>query len=60
MPTFKTLIKLKLKILTGLAVGSLIITIIGVYIRVYTYSLIRGLISRKHNYNLYCRAVYPK
>jgi len=60
MPAFKTLMELKLRILTGLIIGSLIITIIGVYIRVHTHSLIRGLIGRKHDYSLYHRAAYPK
>ena len=60
MPTFKILIELNLRILTGLVIGSLIITMTRVYIRVYTQSLIRGLISRKHGYSLYCRAAYPK
>ena len=39
MPKFKTLIELKLRILIGLVIKSLIIT--KVYIRVYTYSLIK-------------------
>jgi len=60
MPAFKILIKLKLRILTGLVIGSLIITITRVRIRVCTRSLIRGLISRKYGYSLYCRAAYPK
>ena len=60
MPTFKILIELKLRILTGLVIGSLIITITKVYIRVRTCSLIRGLIGRKYSYSLYCGAVYPK
>ena len=60
MPAFKTLIELRLRILTGLVIGSLIITIIRVYIRVHTRSLIRGLIGRKYNYSLYHRATYPK
>ena len=60
IPTFKILIKLKLRILIGLVIGSLIITITRVYIRVRTYSLIRGLISRKYSYSLYYRAAYPK
>ena len=49
MPTFKILIELKLRILTGLVIGSLIITITGVYTR----SPIIGLIGRKHGYSLY-------
>ena len=60
MPAFKILIELKLRILTGLVIGSLIITITRVYIRVYTHSLIRGLIGRKYGYSLYRRATYPK
>ena len=60
MPAFKILIKLKLKILTGLVIGSLIITITKVYIRVYTHSLIKGLISRIYNYSLYYKAIYYK
>ena len=60
MPAFKILIELKLRILTGLVIGSLIITITRVHIRVCTRSLIRGLISRKHGYSLYCEAAYPK
>ena len=60
MPAFKILIELKLKILIGLVIGSLIITITGVYIRVRTRSLIKGLISRKYSYSLYCKAAYFK
>ena len=60
MPAFKILIELELKILTGLVIGSLIMTIIKVYIRVYTYSLIKGLIGKKYSYSLYYRAIYPK
>ena len=60
IPVFKTLIELRLRILIGLVIGSLIITTIGVYIRVRTRSLIRGLISRKYGYSLYCRATCPK
>jgi len=60
MPAFKILTELKLRFLIGLVIGSLIITITGVYIRVHTRSLIRGLISRKYGYSLYRRAVYPK
>jgi len=60
MPAFKILIELKLRILTGLVIGSLIITITGVRIRVRTRSLIRGLIGRKYGYSLYYRAAYPK
>jgi hypothetical protein len=60
MPIFKILIELKLRILIGLVIGSLIITTTRVYIRVRTYSLIKGLISRKYSYSLYYRAAYPK
>ena len=49
MPIFEILIKLKLRILTGLVIESLIITITRVYIKVYTRSLIRGLIGRKYS-----------
>ena len=59
-PIFKILTELKLRILIGLVIGSLIITTIGVHIRVYTRSLIRGFISRKYSYSLYYRAAYPK
>ena len=60
MPTFKILMELRLRILTGLIIESLIITTIRVHIKVYTYSLIKGLIGRKYNYSLYYRAAYPK
>jgi hypothetical protein len=60
MPAFKIPIKLKLRILTGLVIGSLIIIMIRVCIGVGTYSLIRGLISKKYSYSLYYRAAYPK
>jgi hypothetical protein len=60
MPAFKILIELKLRILTDLVIGSLIITTTRVYIRVRTRSLIRVLISRKHGYSLYHGAAYPK
>ena len=60
MPIFKILTKLKLRILIGLVIGSLIITTTRVYIRVYTQSLIRGLIGRKYSYSLYYGAAYPK
>jgi len=60
IPAFKILIELKLRILTGLVIGSLIITITKVHIGVRTRSLIRGLIGRKHGYSLYHRAAYPK
>jgi hypothetical protein len=60
MPAFKILIELKLRILTGLVIKNLIITMTGVYIRVYTYSLIRGLIGRKYGYSLYYKAAYSK
>ena len=60
MPAFKILIELKLRILTGLVIESLIMTITGVRIKVYTRSLIRGLIGRKYNYSLYYKAAYFK
>jgi len=60
MPAFKILIELKLRILTGLVIGSLIVTTTRVRIRVRTRSLIRGLIGRKHGYSLYRRAAYLK
>ena len=60
MPAFKILMELKLRILIGLVIGSLIITITRVRIRVRTRSLIRGLIGRKYGYSLYYRAAYPK
>jgi hypothetical protein len=60
MPTFKILMELNLRILTGLVIGSLIVITTGVYIRVRTRSLIRGLIGRKYGYSLYRRAAYPK
>ncbi len=60
MPTFKILTELKLRILTGLVIGSLIMTTTRVYIRVYTCSLMRGLISRKYSYSLYYKAAYLK
>ena len=60
IPAFKILIELNLRILTGLVIGSLIITTTRVRIGVYTRSLIRGLISRKYGYSLYRGAAYPK
>ena len=60
MPVFKILIKLKLKILIGLIIKSLIITITKVYIRVCTHSLIKELISKTYSYSLYCEATYCK
>jgi len=60
MPVFKTLTELRLRILTGLVIGSLTITTIRVYIRVRTRSLIKGLIGRKHGYSLYHKAAYSK
>jgi uncharacterized membrane protein YciS (DUF1049 family) len=60
MPAFKILTELKLRILTGLIIGSLIVTITRVRIRVRTRSLIRGLIGKKYGYSLYYRAAYPK
>ena len=56
MPIFKIPIELKLKILTGLVIESLIMTIT----KVYTHSLIKGLIGRKYGYGLYYKAIYPK
>ena len=60
MPTFKILIELKLRILIGLVIESLIIITTRVYIGVYTRSLIKRLISRKYSYSLYYKAVYFK
>jgi len=60
MPAFKILMELKLRILIGLVIGSLIVTMTRVRIRVCTRSLIRGLISRKYGYSLYHRAAYFK
>jgi len=60
MPAFKILMELNLRILIGLVIGSLIITTTRVRIGVRTYSLIRGLISRKYGYSLYYRAAYLK
>ena len=60
MPAFEILMKLKLRILTGLVIGSLIIITTGVYIGVYTRSLIRGLIGRKYGYSLYYKVIYFK
>ena len=60
MPAFKIPTELKLSILTDLVIESLIITIIKVYISIYTRSLIRGLIGRKHSYNLYYKAAHLK
>jgi hypothetical protein len=60
MPIFKILTELKLRILTGLVIGGLIITTTEVYIRVYTRSLMRGLISRKYGYSFYRKAAYFK
>jgi len=57
---YKIPIELKLRILIGLIIGNLIITITKVYIKVYTHSLIKGLIGRKYNYSLYYGAAYPK
>ena len=58
MPIFKTLMQLKLRTLTSLVIGSLIITIIRIGIRVYTHSLIKGFIGRIYNYSLYHGATY--
>ena len=60
MPAFKILIKLNLRILTGLVIKSLIITTTKIYIRVYTHSLIKGLIGKKYSYSLYCGAAYVR
>jgi hypothetical protein len=60
MPTFKILIELKLRILIGLIIKSLIITITKVYIRVRTHSLIKKLINKKYSYSLYYKAAYFK
>ena len=60
MPAFKIPTKLKLKILTGLVIESLIITTTRVYIRVYTRSLIKGFISRKYGYSFYYKTTYFK
>jgi len=60
MPIFKIPTELKLRILIGLVIKSLIITTTGVHIKVYIHSLIRGLIGRKHGYSLYHKAAYPK
>ena len=60
MPAFEIPTELKLKILTGLVIGSLIITTTKVYIRVYTRSLIKRLIGKKHGYSRYRRAIYFK
>ena len=60
MPAFKIPIKLKLRILTGLVIKSLIVTTTKIYIGVRTRSLIRGLISRKYGYSLYYKATYFK
>ena len=60
MPTFKILIELKLRILIGLVIESLIVTIIKIYIGVYTRSLIKGLISKKYGYSLYYKVIYFK
>ena len=60
MPVFEIPMELKLRILTGLVIGSLIVTITRVRIGVCTRSLIRGLIGRKYGYSLYCGAAYFK
>ena len=60
MPVFEIPIKLKLRILTGLVIKSLIATITRVRIGVYTYSLIKRLICRKYGYSLYYKAAYFK
>ena len=43
-----------------LAIENLIITIIKIYIKVHTRSLIRGLIGRKYSYSFYRGAAYFK
>jgi hypothetical protein len=53
MPIFKTLMELKLKILTNLAIKSLIINTIGLGIRVPIYSLIRRPIGGINNCSFY-------
>ena len=60
MPAFKILIELKLRILTGLVIGSLIIIITKIRIGVHTRSLIKKLIGRKYGYSLYYKAAYFK
>ena len=60
MPAFEILTELKLRILTGLVIKSLIITTTRVRIRVRTRSLIKELIGRKYGYSLYYRATYFK
>ena len=60
MPAFEIPTKLKLRILTGLVIKSLIITTTRVRIRVHTHSLIKGLINRKYGYSLYYKAAYLK
>ena len=60
MPAFKILTELKLRILTGLVIGSLIVTTTRICIGVRTRSLIRVPIGRTHNYSLYCGAAYYK
>ena len=60
MPVFKTLMQLKLKILTSLIIRNVIITIIKIGIRVYTHSLIKRLISKIYNYGLYRGTIYYK
>jgi hypothetical protein len=53
MPTFKTPMELKLRILINLAIKSLIINIIRLGIRVPIYSLIRRPIGGINNYSFY-------
>ena len=60
MPAFEILMELKLRILIGLVIGSLIMTTTGVRIGVRTRSLIKGLINRKYGYSLYYKATYSK
>ena len=60
MPAFKIPMELKLRILIGLVIGSLIIITTRVRIGVHTRSLIKGLIGRKYGYSFYRGAAYPK
>jgi hypothetical protein len=58
MPIFRTLMELKLRILTDLAIKSLIINIIKLGTRVPIYSLIRRPISKINNCSLYWSTYY--
>jgi hypothetical protein len=53
MPAFRTLIKLKLRILIDLVIKSLIINIIRLGIRVFIYSLIKRPIGGINDCSLY-------